>query len=82
VKLIGLYHDSILEKEAVRQQPVAPTPFNRYTKAILKRNFLYRKAALMLLMVRAFEVVGEMLALKKWGKKAQERTILTIEVIK
>jgi hypothetical protein len=80
--MIGIYHDSILEKEASRQQPQATTLFNRYSKSLLKRNSLYRKLAFLLLSIRAFEVVAEMFALKKFGKKAKDRIVLTIEIAK
>jgi hypothetical protein len=49
---------------------------------MLKRNPLYRKLAFILLSIKSFEVVLEMISLKKWGKKVQERTVLTIEIVK
>ncbi|KAI8896247.1 peroxisome membrane protein [Globomyces pollinis-pini] len=78
LKLIGHYHDSILAPEAIRQQPHAPTSFNRYTKALLK-GFFYKKIAYLLTAIRAFSVVMEMFAAKR-SKEMHEKVTMFIEV--
>lgn len=82
VRLLGYYHDAILDKEAMRQNPKAPSSYNRYTKAILKRYPFYKKLAIVLVWIQSFESVAEMLASKKYGKKIQDRVVWMVELAK
>src|SRR6476661_7750571 len=82
VRLLGYYHDSILDKEAMRQNPKAPSLHNRYTLAILKRYPFYKKLAILLVWIQSFEAVAEMLAAKRYGKKIQNRLVWMVEFAK
>eukprot|EP00842_Homolaphlyctis_polyrhiza_P006711 jgi/Hompol1/7040/HPOL_001910-RA len=83
VTLIGHYHDSILNKEAQRQQPQTQMSlFNKYTEANLERSPLIKKLSIALTLIKAFEVVAEMLASNMGGMKLRSKTIVTIETIK
>jgi peroxin-16 len=82
IRLLGYYHDAILDKEAMRQNPKAPSLYNRYTKAILKRYPFYKKLAIVLVWIQSFEAAAEMLVAKKYGKKAQNRLVWMVELAK
>jgi hypothetical protein len=82
LKLIGFFHDSILSKVARKQNPKAPSLYNRYTEAILKKLPTYRLLAYTVVFLQSFEVVIEMLALKNVGKHLQSKVCLWIESIK
>ena len=68
-------------KEAKNQKPSAALPLNRIKNHYLKNKSL-KKVLYSLYFLRSFEVVAEMLALKKWGQKSQRNVVLFIEIIK
>lgn len=82
MRLISFYHDTILSRVALKNNPKAPSLFNRYTKAILKRSTIYQRIALILVWIQSFEVVAEMLALKRFGVELQSRLVVLVELAK
>lgn len=76
--MVGLYHDSILEVEAQKQQPKGASPFNRYNKGLLKKA---RVICWVLAVVRSFETTAEMVS-SRISKAFQEKFVLVIEIIK
>ncbi|KAI8923209.1 peroxisome membrane protein [Entophlyctis helioformis] len=80
VGLVSLKHDSILAKEARRQNPQAPVSrFNRYTLALLKSSPLSRKVSYVLTFLQTFSVFAEMASLRLVSKQMRARIVLFIE---
>ncbi|KAJ3319463.1 Peroxisomal membrane protein pex16, partial [Boothiomyces sp. JEL0866] len=77
-KLVGLYHDSILEVEAQKQQPKGASAFNRYNKGLLRKA---RIICWVLTVIRSFETTAEMIS-SRVSKIFQEKFVLMIEIVK
>ncbi|SPO07291.1 related to peroxisomal membrane protein peroxin 16 [Cephalotrichum gorgonifer] len=82
VQLLSLYHDTLLSRAVPTTSPRAPSPHARYTRFWAARSALYRRAALLLQMVRYTELLLEMAAKRRGGERARWRVVVFLEVVK
>ena len=84
VRLLSLYHDSLLSKAIVRlpgAQRLHSTPHNRYTKFWSQKSPTYKRIAIVLQMIQYTELLWEMAAKRK-GEKIRWRVVVLLEAIK
>lgn len=85
VKLLSLYHDSLLAKvfsrlpSSISRPPL--TPHNRYTKFWIAKSLIYNRVARILQIVQYMELLLEMVAKRK-SERIRWRVVVLIEAIK
>ncbi|GAA6028813.1 hypothetical protein JCM8097_007408 [Rhodosporidiobolus ruineniae] len=85
LNLLGLYHDSILHRAASSlPAPLRPpsSSHTRYTRHYTTHSKPYNLLAHALSSVQALELLLEMLARKRKGRKTAEKTVIALEAIK